>query len=442
MSSQGSAGSSPHRRHRSDETSHIVMANDPAAFSHLELGGDDTPPELPPRNSGTTTGYRRTRSSGTVSAVASPSAALGPKEEDNYHVPADTLRPAGSGRSNTASTVSLQETKNRIMHNRILSHNLRGNTQATNSLPEGPAVKDVSDYSVPFNPLDDPARARGGSVPAAMGSSTSLHQPPAPPKLIQAYMRQRGHSQIVQGHSNDPATAPPDFAPPPPPPGDQLSPPFSPPLPSGSVPPNTDYEDPWDTKKNLKNLPIHRRVGDDRRFTAPASHRQLPHPHSSSQPEGSKPQRKTSKERGVHHHFNSHGHSSRRDTPGIVVDQTHHLPRTHSGGTSDYVPPDPSPAWSPSGEPDYVVPPDAQDHPIRVHAFPPPILHEGGIVNGGQHYVNQPQLPAPLSPPLPPRNSRTHGYPPLLPDSYITSTDHRPPPQWQINPSVPLEDQQ
>ena len=459
MSTQGdpASNSSPHRRHRSDETNQIVMAKDPVAFA---IGlGDEMPPELPPRN--TETGpYRRTRSSGTVSVVSAPvvrqTTPKSSREEDNYFDPADTLR---SGRSSTASIVSLQEKNRMIMHNKILSHNPRGISPLE---PSGaPPVKDMSEYSIPFNQLEDQQRGRGGSVMSvsSMGSNSSLHQSSTTSKIVSAYMAKRGHPPpLPQGNPlNDTMTAPPAFPPPPPPEaagGHQ--PPLSsfspPPIPvSGVVPPSSDYEDPWDARSNLRNLPIHRtRVNDERRFTAPASHR-LPGSRTSPQPDihhhhrRSDQHRRTSDQqhRSSSHHHEGHHNSSRRDKSHrkSPVEPAH--PRTHSGSTSDYVPADPSPAWPPaSGEPEYVVPPDAQDHPIRIHTYPPPILHDGGggIVNGG-HYVNQPQLPAaPLSPPLPPRNARTHGYPPLLPDPSITPTDHRPP-QWQIDPAIPLEDQ-
>ena len=417
--------------------------------------GDETPPELPPRNTGTTGPYRRTRSSGTVSVVSAPGLVAprqitpgSTREEDNYFVPADTLRSAG-GRSSTTSVVTLQETKNKIMHEKILSQN-RGAShhQEGASLSEAPAVRDVSEYSIPFNQLEDQQRGRGGSVISTMGSNSSLHQSSTTSKIVSSYMARRAYPPLPQGNPpNDTMMAPPAFPPPPPPeashqlPSSSFSPP---PLPDGVIPPSSDYEDPWDARSNLRNLPIHRtRVNDERRFTAPASHRLPGGSRTSPQPDIHGHHRKTSNDQHRSRHHHEGHHSSRRDKQhGKAIEPSQH-PRTHSGSTSDYVPADPSPAWPAPGEPDYVVPPDAQDHPIRIHTYPPPILHDGGgIVNGGgQHYVNQPQLPAaPLSPPLPPRNARTHGYPPLLPDPSITPTDHRAP-QWQIDPAIPLEDQ-
>lgn len=421
--------SASHRRHRSDETSRIVMATEPAVF----LNVDETPPELPPRNP-TGTGFRKTRSGGTVTIgnVAVPPSGAAPPvgdTEPNYFIPADTLRPMGGGRSNNSLVVSLQEMKNRSMHERILSQNPR-NTQPRHS--EGSAVSDTSEYSDPFDMVKDGAReqrARGSSVHGMAGSP--LDHTPAPPRIVRNYLNKTVHSDTAlfsRLHDPKAATDPPDFAPPPPPSED--GPLFSPPLPGKNTPPSTDYEDPWDSRPNLRNLPIHRRVGlNERRNTEPAAHRRPPIVSPQSE-DASQPKRGSRS----HHRLDLHMPPSDGMDP-------HHRSRTNTGGTMDYIPPDSSPInhsrSTTSGEPEYVVPPDAME-PMIGSPQPPQSLHERALVNGGQHYVNQPPLPA-----LPPRNPKTHGYPPLVPDPSITPTDvHRaPPPQWYIDSSVPLEGQ-
>lgn len=418
------------------ERDSIVSISDPLGIDLLGTSGEPVP-DLPPRNNSTgggsfssSTSYRRTQSSGaTMSSSHSMSVKLPghqprPQEAD-YFAPSDLVMPI-------TIPPTVQEQRNQNMHDKIMT--LNAPSSKTTKSRSFEKLTDMSDYSVPFNVLQDEEREkieRGGSVGANKGFKRSAQT--------------RSHGEEAMRSSIVPPIVPPNLPPdyrPPPPPKDlpeQLSPDEI--EPSISPNPEGNYECPWDSKKFLlhgKGKQRSKTDLDSENSSPPAvdpyRSPNLPH-HSASHFATTQPPLDPSPEpelpplpprAGGHYET-------------AIPSTTHHPPHRERSATEFQQPPPPSPpvpesarpraiTGGPGGESYYCVPPDAETVHVRGYVNQPP-LHDK-LLENGPSYVNQP-------PPLPPR------YKELVPPGNTLS--HSPDirtPTFAIDTSQPLEDQE
>ena len=423
--------SSVHRRHKSAENI-VLSVTEPSIFNEEEPSELPQPPELPPRNRETTSGsfscdrplgaaYRRTQSSGTMSASFKHAPR---KSQDDYFVPADTLKKIASASAvqfhhhspvgNTSSPRTIQDKRNLSMVEKIMTHNdpdFRASQKHTKAFDK---LIDNSDYSVPFDILQQEQQA-GTAVP-----------PPPKPK------RHTGHGRVKVPSEPD-SQPPPNYSPPPPPPEvlreelavstiDTVERPssVSPISPSVSVSRAGDYDDPWDSKKfsmNTKKL----------RQRAETDPLKTPHFDPYKSP------------KATHHNLSTSEEPPLPPKPYELED--HEDPVTTPSPTPPPVPESSRPRTTSTGESEeyYTEPPREGTGQLDYINEKP--LH---VVNGGglplHDYVNQPAFPPPQ---LPPRQKKKHGYSPLVPADIsspdIASTIH--PPAFPIDISIMLEEQ-
>lgn len=448
---------SGHRRHKSDE--HIVVAVEPSIFEEPE------PPELPPRYRSSAggsfsfgVGYRRTQSSGTMSVnFKTPGHAPG-KSQDDYFVPADTLRNLSVGATPEQTSYiskpthlpdpqTLQDQRIMTMHQKIMSHNAPGfrESQKQRRCKSFDKLVDNSDYSVPFDVLQELEREESGHVP-----------PPKPPTKRASHGRGKiPDSGFSSGELLRSNTQPPNYEPPPPPEDDKeeleldrQTDSVSPHSPTHSHSPRAgDYDDPWDSSKFQLHGKGVRKGSRHRADTEPPKVLALsPHfdPYKSTHTRA---------------HPTNHVHHDPSPEPEPPLPPKHidSIPDLKDPRISPSPPPPPLPESTrpraSTGESDYCEPPDStsyrQEGQESLHGYVnQPPLHDknGGRSNGMNNYVNQPDFP----PQLPPRSSfiinhkKKHSYPPLVPPDISNPPDiHQPlpPPAFPIEASMRLEEQ-
>lgn len=406
-----------HRRHKSEEDIILAVESSTAIL-------DESPPELPPRNrsdsSGaggsfsTVSGYRRTQSSGTMSTTGFKShpPAAGTRPQEDYFVPADTLRNmsvSGSSPQPSPARLLAQDKRHMSMHDKILSHNAPDfRASQLNRSVEKLHVTDTGDYSVPFDVLGEGDARKGVPPPKPPHSKRGSRKPQEAPEKL---------------------SEPPDYLPPLPPSVneeeeeiEQVSPQSSP---SISKPRPGDYDDPWDSTKFIKLR--QRSETEPQKLMA---NRIDPY----KSPKGS----------------NNELSETEPPLPPKLPDTTSTLTTTVASVPNDthFLSPSPTPPPVPetsrprasTGESDYVEPPDSVLPHNDEMSMP---LHER-VLNGEGYmhdYVNQPACP----PKLPPRatNKKQHGYPQLLPSDISHPSDIQPlmPPAFPIDTSCSLEEQ-
>lgn len=399
---------SAHRRHKSEE---IIFSVDPAIF-------EGEPPELPPRNRETTSGsfsgrpvgsiasYRRTRSSGTMSANFKVSGHPPRKSQDDYFVPADTLKKIASAsavQGNLSTPHTIQDKRNMTMVEKIMSHNdpeFRASQKQQNRSKSFDKLIDTCDYSVPFDVLQDQ-------------ETTTVIPPPKPKR----HHTSHGRVKVTEETVHPPSQPPPNYSPPPPPPPDSFE---EPTVDTESVSPHSpavsrvggDYDDPWDSKKFKKKM------SRNRSDTEPLRVPQQPHIDPYKSPKSS--------QTALNHV---------QEEPPLPPKPSNH---NEDSRATPSPPPPPVPETSrpraSTGESDYCDPPGEGEHnytnqPLHANGGP---LHE---------YVNQPAFP-PQLPPRPQNKKKQHGYSPLVP----TDMSHPPdiqsaPPAFPIDISIALEEQ-
>lgn len=455
------------RRHKSEEN--IVIAIEPAIFNSEQTTEGD-PPQLPPRNrtdSSNSTGgggYRRTQSSGNTTSMSASFKATGHtsrKPQEDYFVPADTLRHLSnpttlSTSPHSSSKKSNHEKRLMSMHDKIVSHNTPEFRASQKPLSRSfDKLVDNSDYSTPFDVLPDYNKEGGNTV-----------IPPPKPK------RTTGHKLAAGGELTG-GTDPPNYLPPPPPGENEENTPeqerrntmspsapaggnSSPHSPSVTVTRGGDYDDPWDSNKFKRIRPLVKGDSSGELQTTGTTPN-----HSKSLAASSNHIDPYKSPRGSSNEL-SNCESTEPPTlppkpspspPHTHTDHHHH----HHNRTQSSPPPPPVPETARprthTGESDYCEPPDAID-----------LMNGGGghnnnYVNSPSHvvmvdddsmhdYVNQPVCP----PKLPPRPKKPHGYPPLEPPTHhsFSSSSHPSdtnnpaanlPPIFPIDVSILLEEQ-